>query len=410
MSTIKSSTTLTTAYSVEADTTGALVIQTGATPTTAVTVSSAQVVTLANALPEASGGTGTTTGYYGFKNRIINGGMVIAQRGTTAVTTDSGFPVDRFIVSVNNDGTFTLQQNSTAPAGFNYSTRWTTTAADSSLAAAQYSQIRQAIEGYNIADLGFGTADAKSVTVSFWVRSSLTGTFAGSLRNSAGNRSYVFTYSISVANTWEQKSITIAGDTSGTWETTTSVGIYLTFDLGTGSTYQTTANAWAAGNFWSTSSAVPVISTLNATWYVTGVQLEKGSTATSFDYRPYGTELALCQRYFTKSFATTVAPANSTAAPYEGVGAGFIGGYFSSNFVPFPVTMRAVPTMTYFSSPNGTPTNDRWQIYDGGWANASSLNGSNITVNGFQNSWAYGSATLKGAYYISGHFTASIEL
>jgi hypothetical protein len=239
-----------------------------------------------------------------FRNRIINGAMVIAQRGTTAVTADGGFPVDRFIVAVNNDGTFSLQQTTTAPAGFNYSTQWTTTAADSSLAAAQYSQIRQAIEGYNAADLNWGTANAKSVNVSFWVRSSLTGTFAGSLRNASGGRSYVFTYSISVADTWEQKSIAIAGDTSGTWETTNSVGIYLTFDLGTGSTYQTTANAWASGNYWATSGAVPVISTLNATWYVTGVQLEAGSTASPFEYRSYGTELQLCYRYFRKTLGT----------------------------------------------------------------------------------------------------------
>jgi hypothetical protein len=281
----------------------------------------------------------STAQYTGFKNRIINGGMVIAQRGTTAVTTDSGFPVDRFIVSVNNDGTFTLQQNSAAPAGFNYSTKWTTTAADSSLAAGQYTQVRQAIEGYNVADLNWGTANAKSVNVSFWVRSSLTGTFAGSLRNASGGRSYVFTYSISVADTWEQKSIAIAGDTSGTWETTNSVGIYLTFDLGTGSTYQTTANAWASGNYWATSGAVPVISTLNATWYVTGVQLEKGSTATSFDYRPYGTELQLCQRYYWQI--------GTGEAQYTPTGAGVSENTFSNIVVNYPVKMRAVPTFSF---------------------------------------------------------------
>jgi hypothetical protein len=343
------------------------------------------------------GGAGLGMGM-GFRNRIINGAMVIAQRGTTAVTTDGGFPVDRFIVAVNNDGTFTLQQNSAAPAGFNYSTKWTTTAADSSLAAAQYSQIRQAIEGYNIADLGFGTADAKSVTVSFWVRSSLTGTFAGSLRNASGGRSYVFTYSISVADTWEQKSIAIAGDTSGTWETTNSVGIYLAFDLGTGSTYQTTANAWTAGNFWSTSSAVPVISTLDATWYVTGVQLEKGSTATSFDYRPYTTELLLCQRYYyaqinaaggTTQFGTAGQATSASAAN------GFT--------IPFPATMRVAPTALTTS----TVSNFSLQPPGGGGYTVtaiSALYGSQsqgaltitVTGGGFtagQATWLYGNAT-----------------
>jgi len=148
------------------------------------------------------------------------------------------------------------------------------------------------------------TANAQTVTLSFWVRSSLTGTFGGSVQNSAQNRSYPFTYTISAANTWEQKSVTIAGDTSGTWGTGNGVGIRLHIGLGVGSTFSGTAGSWAGANYLSATGATSVVGTNGATFYITGVQLEKGSTATSFDYRPYGTELQLCQRYF-QSFSYT---------------------------------------------------------------------------------------------------------
>jgi hypothetical protein len=240
----------------------------------------------------------------GFKNRIINGAMVIAQRGTSAVTVNSNagsnfYAVDRFFgQGQNTDGVFTMQQSSTSPAGFSNSLVVTVTTADASLGATQVYQVVQPIEAYNTNDLAWGTASASAVTLSFWVRSSVTGTFGGSLFNSTANRSYPFSYTISSANTFEQKSITIAGDTSGTWAGTNGVGIYVIFGLGIGSTYSGTAGAWAATQYNSATGATNLMATNGATWYVTGVQLEKGSTATSFDYRPYGTELQLCQRYF----------------------------------------------------------------------------------------------------------------
>lgn len=359
------------------------------------------------------GGQDATFG--GMRNRIINGDMRIDQRNAGASftsTTNTTYVLDRWITFLSQSSKFSVQQNAgsvTPPDGFtNY--LGVTSLSSYTVGSAEVFGITQMIEGYNIADLNWGSANAKTVTLSFWVRSSLTGTFGGALKNNAEDRVYPFSYTINSANTWEKETITIPGDITGTWLTTNGVGMKVVFGLGVGSTVSGTAGAWAAGNLFSTTGATSILGTNGATLYITGVQLEKGSAATAFEYRQFGQELALCQRYFTKSFATSVAPANNTAAPYEGVGACFVGGYFSSNFVPFPVTMRAVPTMTYFSSPNGTPTNDRWQIYDGGWANGSSLNGSNITVNGFQNSWVYSSATLKGAYYISGHFTASTEL
>ncbi len=282
-------------------------------------------------------GVASPTGSMGFRNRILNGDMRIAQRGTAAVTATGTYPVDRFIIGFDTDGAFSAQQDTSAPAGFVNSVKWTTTTADSSLAAGQLTQFRQAIEGTNISDLAWGTADAKTVTLSFWVRSSLTGTFAGSLRNSDANRSYVFTYSIFAANTWEQKTVTIAGDTSGTWLTTTGVGIYLTFSLGTGSTYQTTAGSWTAGNYWATSSATSVIGTLNATWYITGVQLEAGSVASPFERRDYGRELAMCQRYYQKY-------SNILVSGYNASGGSIY------TMALFPVEMRATPSLVYAST------------------------------------------------------------
>jgi hypothetical protein len=246
---------------------------------------------------------------FGFKNRIINGAMVIDQRNAGASVTLSNsawtFPVDRFSAFEDTSGTMTAQQVSDAPAGFTNSIKFTTTVADSSLSASERVMARQTIEGFNTADLMFGTANAKTVTLSFWVKSSLTGTFGGSLRNADSNRSYPYTYTISSANTWEYKTITIAGDTTGTWGTTNGSGIILFFGLGVGSDNSGTAGAWASADLYSATGATSVIGTLNATWQVTGVQLEVGSTATSFDYRPYGTELALCQRYYEQVTGST---------------------------------------------------------------------------------------------------------
>jgi hypothetical protein len=239
------------------------------------------------------------TGYNAqFRNRIINGDMRIAQRGNTAVTTTGSFPVDRFFVQEDTDGDFSAQQDSSAPTGFVNSTKLTTTTADASLGATQYYIFRHKIEGFNTSDLMWGTANAKTVTLSFWVRSSLTGTFGGVISNSAQNRIYPYTYTISAADTWEQKSVTIAGDTTGTWLTTNGTGLDLIYGLGVGTDYSGTAGSWSGTFALSTTGAVSVIGTLNATWYITGVQLEVGSVATPFERRPYGAEFDLCRRYY----------------------------------------------------------------------------------------------------------------
>ena len=251
---------------------------------------------------------GTVTAEYSvpvtaFKNRIINGAMLIDQRNNGAsVTINSAsntYTLDRWIgYGQATDGVYTIQQSSTAPAGFSKSLLATVTTADSSVGATQIYTLRYKIEGLNLTDLNWGTANAATVTLSFWVRSSVTGTFGGSILNDGQSRSYPFSYTISSANTWEQKTITIAGDTSGTWLTTNGIGMDLFFSLGMGSTYSGTASTWSGTNYYSVTGSTNLISTLNATFYITGVQLEKGSVATSFDYRPYGTELQLCQRYY----------------------------------------------------------------------------------------------------------------
>lgn len=284
---------------------------------------------------------------YGFKNRIINGAMVIDQRNAGASTTGTTsvlYSVDRFASYVSTDGTMTFQQSSTAPAGFNNSVVATTTSADASLSAGQRAIFLQRIEGYNIADFGWGTANAKTVTLSFWVRSSLTGTFGGALTDTT--RAYPFTYTISSANTWEQKSITILGDTSGSWNSTNGWGVQIAFGLGVGSTFSGTAGAWVNGDLNSATGAVSVIGTLNATWYVTGVQLEKGSQATAFDYRPVGAELALCQRYFTKSQSWAGAVGSTE-------GQGLIAWYavttaVAAGWASHKVSMRTQPTITIY--------------------------------------------------------------
>jgi hypothetical protein len=309
---------------------------------------------------------------FGFKNRIINGAMMIDQRnaGASVTLTDTSngqYLTDRWYCYPSQASKLSAQQNAgsvTPPTGFtNY--LGFTSLSSYSVTSSDAFFVRQGIEGFNTADLGFGTANASTVTLSFWVRSSLTGTFGGSLRNAAATRSYPYTYTINSANTWEQKTITIAGDTSGTWVgATNGAGMYVFFGLGVGSNGSTTAGAWATGNYSSATGATSVVGTNGATFYITGVQLEKGSTATSFDYRPYGTELQLCQRYYEILMQSSSGDANrpsSTAATTSDI-------YFN---ILYKVNKRTTsPTVSFtagevftglwnsFTSPTVTGAND----------------------------------------------------
>jgi len=280
---------------------------------------------------------------FGFKNRIINGAQVINQRGAT-VTTASTYVTDRWQVdNLTTSGAVSFAQNSTAPAGFTNSLKITVTTADAAVAASDIVEFRHWIEGYNTADFSFGSASAGTFTVSFWVNSSVTGTYGVSFRNSASDRIYVSTYTVNAANTWEQKTITVAGDTTGTWLTDNGRGLGIAFCVMGGSNFQGTAGAWGATNNRTTSAQANLLATISNTFYITGVQLEKGSTATSFDYRPYGTELALCQRYL----PAFVSSSTTSTLPFVGAGATTTA---QSGIFKFDVQARVSPTGVTVSS------------------------------------------------------------
>lgn len=321
---------------VTGDSSGVLNIQTA--NTTAISVDASQNVTFTNGanLPNT----------FGFKNRIINGAMMIDQRNAGASGTAIGYTVDRWTYGATQASKFTWQQNAgtvTPPTGFKNYLGFTSSSAYSVLTGDIFTA-QQVIEGFNIADLAWGTASAATVTLSFWVRSSLTGTFGGSITNSTPNRSYPFSYTISSANTWEQKTITIAGDTTGTWATDNTAGIRVYLGLGVGSTYSGTAGSWAGADYRSATGATSVVGTNGATFYITGVQLEKGSTATSFDYRDYGRELMMCQRYYWNVGGN----AYSRFSLFGGTTGTGSGDVISKN----PVSMRTTATLTVTSIAN----------------------------------------------------------
>ena len=335
----------------------------------------------------------------GARNRIINGDMKIDQRNAGASVTvnvaSSVFSVDRwFGYGQATDGVFTLQQSTDTPAGFVNSLKATVTTADASIGASQIYLLTQIVEANNIDDLDWGKATAKSATLSFWVKSSLTGTFGGSITNNS-NFSYPFSYSISAANTWEYKTVSVTGPTSGTWGTGVNAGLTVRLALGAGSSQVGTAGAWTGSHLFGVTGQVNVIGTLNATFYITGVQLEAGSVATPFERRSYGQELALCQRYYFKN-------------TYWGQGNGDTTNIANVN-VTLPVTMRAQPSVTNDADTNGIAANGN--LYNLTAASAQIQNGSwwghhgyvSITTNAQITRWTACSARIL-------NFQASAEL
>jgi hypothetical protein len=276
----------------------------------------------------------------GTRNRIINGDMRIDARnnGASVTPTAAGYSVDRWQFHSTAASKYSIQRNAgavTPPNGFiNY--LGVTSLSAYSVASGDVFALAQPIEGFNCGDLGWGTAAAQAVTLSFWIRSSLTGTFGGALSNNAQNRSYAFTYAVGAANTWEYKSITIPGETTGTWLTDNGVGISLRFGFGIGSTFSGSAGSWSASNLWSATGATSVVGTNGATFFLTGVQLEPGTVATPFERRSYGQELALCQRYF-QSYASNTFRVDG----YFTVGGSTIG--LSSSF---STPMRTAPSQS----------------------------------------------------------------
>lgn len=256
---------------------------------TAIAIANTGQATFTHALSQPGG--------FSFRNKIINGDMRIDQRGTSFSPSTDSYILDRWLLRQPTAILTAAKENSVVPDGFASSLKITVASALGSVTSNYVVNLEHRIEGNNVGDLGWGTSNAKTITMSFWIRSSVTGTYSVSLYNSSFGRAYVTTYTINSANTWELKTITISGDQSGTWLKDNGSGIIVSFDLGCGSNYNGTANTWGSGAT-RTSNSVTLDTNAGATWYVTGVQLEVGSVATPFEQRPVATEMNLCTRYF----------------------------------------------------------------------------------------------------------------
>ena len=348
---------------------------------------------------------------YGFKNRIINGAMVIDQRnaGASVTPTAGTYMLDRFQLDISQSSKFSFQRNGgsvTPPNGFrNY--LGMTVASGYSIISTDYFQLTHKIEGSNIADLMWGTVNAKTVTLSFWVYSNLIGTFGGSIRNNDANRSYPFTYSTTASNPWTYISITIPGDTTGTWETGTSIGMNIAWGLGNGSNYTGPAFAWAGTNYQSATGTTSIVATTGNKFYLTGVQLEVGSQATAFDYRDFGRELALCQRYYEKSYNIDVAPATNTPAglTYASVGSNLVPNNYGFMTMVFKVTKRINPTMVIYSS-SGTAN----RVSDGDQSTYATVGTQAVGMRSAIVQSAFGSNLNPSAGMTCAHFTADAEI
>jgi hypothetical protein len=355
---------------------------------------------------------GAAASPFGLKNRIINGDMRIDQRNAGASVTPTGdtYLLDRWCYFASQVSKFTWQQNRgsiTPPSGFaNY--LGGVVATPVTIGSSDYFGLFQSIEGFNVADLDFGTANAKTFTLSFKIYSSLTGTFGGALRNGDGSRTYPFTYTISSANTWTNITLTIAGDTSGTWLKTNGTGLQIVFSLGIGSTLSGTAGSWSGSNFYSATGATSVVGTSGATFYITGVQLEIGSTATPFERRMYGNELHLCRRYYENTYsAGTKAGANvandsqskHTFAVVSNSKAWSVG-------ITYTVRKRTTPAVTLYDRA-GNSGQWYWGTYGVNEASSSTIIAANCE---YELQAMYTSSYPAGTNGAYGHFSADAEL
>ena len=341
----------------------------------------------------------------GTRNRIINGDMRIDQRATVATTNDT-YVTDRWQLSFSTTGAIQAAQSGDFPATFSQSLLFDVTTADTSIAAGEFAGFFHYIEGLNTADFAWGTASAQTVTLSFWVKSTTTGTYCVNFGNSANNRAYIAEYSIAAANTWEKKTITIVGDTTGTWLTSTGRGVRVSFIFACGSTYHATANSWGAGNFFATSNQVNLLASATNEIRITGVQLEPGSTATPFERRSYGQELALCQRYYEKSYDLATAPGAVTTNGQVVSQINFTSGTTDLQFAVafFNVRKRATPTVAVYSPASGNAARTRDTI-GGSDITSISVSGSesNLGVQTYP-------LTSRGSQVVSFQWTASAEL
>ena len=346
-----------------------------------------------------------TAGALSNRNLIQNGDQRIDQRNNGSAVTGSGdFPVDRFSLSQAGGGAYSAQRVTDAPTGFQYSTKITTTTADSSITGSERLLYITRLEGQNTAFLEFGTANAKTITLSFYVKSSVTGTFSGAIQNGASDRSYPYNYTINTADTWEYKTVTITGDTTGTWATDNTKSHQVIWSLGNSSDRAATVNAWGDGQKWgSTTGTANTLGTLNATWFITGVQLEVGEKATPFEHRSFGDELAKCQRYYSQSYTygTTAGTAADGGAVMSSAYAAI--SYATAGTAFFPQPMRAAPSVTIYSN-NGTQGKVGADSTDG---NGSASNISDKSAILARNNDSTG---VGANVWIRAHFVASAEL
>jgi hypothetical protein len=293
-------------------------------------------------------GSTVSSGWTGMKNRIINGDFKIDQRNRGAANTTSNFVLDRWLIVYGGSGTISTQRSTDAPAGFSNSMIMTVATNDSSLASSDRYMLQQTIEGYNISDFNLGTNNAATFTLSFWVKSSVTGTYSVGFTNGLGagtNRSYSAEYTISQANTWEKKTITAAGDTSSIgltdWSRTNNTGLNVRFGLALGSSHSITTGTWQTTNASGSTNQVNWMATNGNTFQLAGVQLERGPTASSFEFRPHTTELQLCYRYYWSAITENVSSTNNYRAT---VVTGLANGKFEAH-MNLPVTMRTTPAL-----------------------------------------------------------------
>jgi hypothetical protein len=316
---------------------------------------------------------GSDLGTLSFRNKLMNGTFFIDQRNPAGTSFANPFGntlgCDRWITNATFASKMTLGRNLnsvTPPAGFSSYMGHQTTVTTAPLPVEAYS-FYTAIEGSNIQDLNFGTANAKTITVSFWFRASVVGTYCFSLRNGGSTHVYVATFDITIANTWQYVTVTIPGCTAGTWDTGVGVvGMYLRFDLGSGTNSNTTSpNTWLASSTAAkTAACVRMISNASATVYITGAQLEVGSVATTYEVRSFDDELRRCKRHFQKSYPYTTALNTDTG---DGRRVGLIGNgatYFYDTvyldtemaFPPDVLAMADVNTNGAYRDSNGIKT------------------------------------------------------
>ena len=290
------------------------------------------------------------------RNVITNGGMTIDQRNSGSATTPSAdrtYTLDRWLARMSSGSKYSVQQVTDAPSGY-YKSLKVTSAAATTVGANDYYQINTPLEGYSVTTFDLGLSTAKKLTLSFWVKSSLTGTFGGAYSNNAGNRFYAWTYTISSANTWEHKTVTVDGVTDGSWERTNGAGLWVYWTLGAGSSQQGTAGSWGTTFKRGPTGATNVVATNGATWQITGCQLEVGPQSTPFEHETFETTFRKCQRYFCRTYQYGTGTGTATSSGCVSTSLSESQAYASAGNWDLPTIMRTAPTVTVYSTVSGT--------------------------------------------------------